>query len=86
MTRHYYAAWSPYGIRVVYNEYNPPLLYTFESKQGRDSFVKRKQDREGLDPKTEAISRETFDRIKQYAHHVLESHEVTAPKMNIFNR
>ena len=66
MKRHYYAAYSPYGIRAVYNEYNAPTIYTFDTERERDAYVAHRQRLEGFELKTEAITSDVYNRIKKY--------------------
>lgn len=37
--RHYYAAYSPYGVECVYNDCNPGTILVFDSRDARDSYV-----------------------------------------------
>jgi hypothetical protein len=51
-TRHFYALSCPYGIRAVYNEYNPATLHVFDTKKQRDAFL---DDDDAYNPKCEQI-------------------------------
>lgn len=35
----FYALWAPYGVRTVYNEHHRPMVYSFERKKDRDTWV-----------------------------------------------
>lgn len=40
--RHYYAVTAPYGVRTVFDNYNPATVYVFDSREQRAAFLKYK--------------------------------------------